>query len=194
MSNNNNLAPTALSRFPILERVDRFTSTTTLVRLGSMCRNLRDEIFDAEMNLKNDLRRRTRCDGVGMRIRNIFHKRPPADHPQGPFTNIARCGGGNDDVHEQECDTCGAVTCDECRVNLVYQDTQGLNHWAGSLWGYVLLDTELRYCWTAVDDEGEVTWDNSEVTHNDGLQNTYCKRGRHGTGPFRPFGRGFWRS
>jgi hypothetical protein len=177
MSNNNNLAPTALSRFPILERVDRFTSTTTLVRLGSMCRNLRDEIFDAEMNLKNDLRRRTRCDGVGMRIRNIFHKRPPADHPQGPFTNIARCGGGNDDVHEQECDTCGAVTCDEC-----------------SLWGYVLLDPELRYCWTAVDDEGEVTWDNSEVTHYDGLQNTYCKRGRHGTGPFRPFGRGFWRS
>jgi hypothetical protein len=129
-----------------------------------------------------------------MRIRSIFHQRPAADHHQGPFTNVARCGGDNDDVYEQECDTCGAMTCDECRVHLVYQDTQGLNHWAGSLWGYVLLDPELRYCWTAVDDEGEVTWDNSEVTHYDGLQNTYCKRGRHGTGPFRPFGRGFWRS
>jgi hypothetical protein len=112
------------------------------------------------------MRECTRCDGVGMRIRDIFRQRPPADHPRGPFINLARCGADDMDIKERECDTCGAMTCDECRVHLVYQDTRASNHWWDALWGYVLLDPKLRNCWTAVDEQGDFPWDDGE-THND---------------------------
>jgi hypothetical protein len=113
----------AFSRFPILKRVARFSTTTTLARLGLTCRSLRNEIFNADNKIKTDLRKRTRCDGVGMLIRSIFHQRPPADHPQGPFSNVAKCGADDPTALERECDSCGLMTCNRCRIHVFYQDT-----------------------------------------------------------------------
>ena len=119
-----------------------------------------------DKKIKPDLRKRTRCDGVGIRIRDIFHQLPPDDRPYRLFNNLARCGRDDLDVREQACDTCSAMVCNECRVHLFYQDTQAEFHWRTALWGYVLLDPELRACFPPVDPDGTEHWDNDE-TYND---------------------------
>ncbi|KAK1909867.1 hypothetical protein P3342_008039 [Pyrenophora teres f. teres] len=120
MSNDTNRIVHALSQTPILDSLSSYTSTTSLDRLGLVCRTIGLGILDETSKIKEALRKRTRCDGVGMRVRGIFHKPPPGNHKWQPFSTTARFQADDVEYQERPCDTCGVMTCDESRTHLVY--------------------------------------------------------------------------
>ena len=114
-----------------------------------------------------------------MRIREIFHQRPHLPYNEPGLENIASCRTHDPDAEQRNCETCGVLTCDECRIHLVFQDTTCKT--APNIWycllGYALLDSELRICWAPIfDDPADAGW-SMDDTHND-LGYTQSKEGQ----------------
>lgn len=154
-----------LTQHEITKFIAGYATTTDMVRLIWTCKTPRKHICNPDGELKDMYRKPTRYDGVGIRIRKVFHQPPPASTPHQPYKNVAKCKANDEHRKQLDCDTCGAITCDECRIYLVYQDTWATNdHWSHIL-GYILLDPELRSCWPPVANDRDM-WEEDE-THND---------------------------
>jgi hypothetical protein len=101
-----------------------------------------------------------------MRNGQMFHQRPPLTHPGQPWSNEANSQASSLEAEQRACVTCEAITCDDCRIHLVCQDTWSNCHWK-IVWSYVFLDPELRYCGPTEDRNGDDPWAAEEGTHND---------------------------
>lgn len=64
----------------------------------------------------------TKCDGVGMRIRDMIHQ-PGRQATHYFLHSTSKCEAGNPSVETRACKNCAAITCDEYRIRMVYQDT-----------------------------------------------------------------------
>ena len=101
-------------------------STISMFRLGLTHQTIHNTIYTKHTatdgsivyKLKPMYKNRTRCDGVGMKIRKFFHQQPPP-YDDTRFEHLAACKADDLSAVQQECHTCWAVTCDECRIHLV---------------------------------------------------------------------------
>lgn len=110
-----------LEQYGILECIASHLFPTDLYSLAATSKSAYKSIFFRPES-RSSLLGKMNCDGEGVKIRRARHMKSKYFYDYG-CTDYVTCGAHDptEEVESRPCVSCGATTCDECRIHCVYQ-------------------------------------------------------------------------